>query len=243
MIVGGIVAIIAVLSAVQSVFGMGVLVFGTPTLLLLGFDFSEALGWLLPASIAISAAQVAGDRARAVALVRSGLPFWCLVPLAAALALVLVADVAARIDLAIGFAMIAAALIRLVPAAQQRLGRAVLRYERGYLVIMGVVHGLTNMGGALLSIYASAGAGDKRAIRATISTYYLCFGVVQLATLALLRPAMLGVHSLVAAAVGALVYLQFGRRVFRRASARGYACSLTSFMAIYGMAVLLKSAL
>ncbi|WP_244115554.1 hypothetical protein [Burkholderia gladioli] len=54
--------IVALLAVVQSIFGMGVLVFGTPTLLLLGFDFTSVLGLLLPSSMAISAIQVATGR-------------------------------------------------------------------------------------------------------------------------------------------------------------------------------------
>jgi hypothetical protein len=52
-------AVIAVLSVVQSIFGMGVLIFGTPTLLLLGYDFVGAIAILVPASFAISLLQVA----------------------------------------------------------------------------------------------------------------------------------------------------------------------------------------
>ena len=55
-------AIIAVLSVVQSVFGMGVLIFGTPTLLLLGYDFTEAICLLVPASFVISLLQVTISR-------------------------------------------------------------------------------------------------------------------------------------------------------------------------------------
>ena len=50
--------VITVLSVVQSFFGMGVLIFGTPTLLLMGCDFITTLGYLLPASFAISLLQV-----------------------------------------------------------------------------------------------------------------------------------------------------------------------------------------
>jgi uncharacterized membrane protein YfcA len=51
--------IILLLSCVQSVFGMGILVFGTPTFLLLGYSFPETLGLWLPASLVISVAQIA----------------------------------------------------------------------------------------------------------------------------------------------------------------------------------------
>ena len=45
-------------SVIQSVFGVGVLLFGTPVLLLLGYDFINALSVLLPISIAINCLQI-----------------------------------------------------------------------------------------------------------------------------------------------------------------------------------------
>ena len=41
----------------QSIFGIGLLVFGTPTFILLGYSFSETLSFLLPISVSISAYQ------------------------------------------------------------------------------------------------------------------------------------------------------------------------------------------
>lgn len=49
--------IIALFSIIQSIFGMGLLVFGTPTLLLMGYPFGEVLSILLPPSLTISAIQ------------------------------------------------------------------------------------------------------------------------------------------------------------------------------------------
>jgi uncharacterized protein len=51
--------LVLVLAAIQSVYGVGLLVFGTPVLLLLGLPFPEVLAYLLPCSIAISTLQVA----------------------------------------------------------------------------------------------------------------------------------------------------------------------------------------
>ena len=49
--------IILVLSFMQSVLGVGLLVLGTPTLLIMGFNFFDALSILLPSSIIISFLQ------------------------------------------------------------------------------------------------------------------------------------------------------------------------------------------
>ena len=43
-----IVALLVVLSIVQSIFGMGILIFGTPTLLLAGYDFISTISILVP---------------------------------------------------------------------------------------------------------------------------------------------------------------------------------------------------
>jgi hypothetical protein len=53
-----ILAIVVVLAAVQSVFGVGLLVFGTPLLLLMDLQFPTVLAYLLPCSLTISAMQV-----------------------------------------------------------------------------------------------------------------------------------------------------------------------------------------
>ena len=41
----------------QSIFGIGLLIFGTPTFLFLDYSFSETLSFLLPISVSISAYQ------------------------------------------------------------------------------------------------------------------------------------------------------------------------------------------
>jgi len=55
------VATIAIFSIVQSIFGVGLLLFGTPTLLLLEYSYSETLWLLLPCSVTISLIQVVND--------------------------------------------------------------------------------------------------------------------------------------------------------------------------------------
>ena len=50
--------IIILLSIFQSVFGIGLLLIGTPTFLLIGYNFFDVLNLLLPFSITISLLQV-----------------------------------------------------------------------------------------------------------------------------------------------------------------------------------------
>jgi uncharacterized membrane protein YfcA len=233
--------VIAVLAVVQSVFGMGLLVFGTPTLLLIGLNFSEALGWLLPASIAISTIQTIADPMRARAIWRGGNLLLCLVSLVTSLTFVLWLGLHARLDLAVGLTMIAASAVRYNADLQRRIARFIVRGERIFLVATGVLHGFTNMGGALLTVYATSRHSEKNDIRGTISAYYLTSGVAQITTLAIMKPSALGWQSLAAVATAALCYFICGHFMFRKATPRVYDRAVTGFIAAYGTAVLLKS--
>ena len=52
---------IIIISVVQSIFGVGVLLFGTPLLLLYGYEFDNTLSILLPISLTISLFQIIKD--------------------------------------------------------------------------------------------------------------------------------------------------------------------------------------
>jgi hypothetical protein len=54
----GILLTVVVTSTIQSLFGVGVLLFGTPLLLLLRYDFINALIVLLPISVSINLLQI-----------------------------------------------------------------------------------------------------------------------------------------------------------------------------------------
>ena len=136
-------------SVVQSIFGVGVLLFGTPLLLLLGYDFVDALGVLLPVFIAISALQVL----RHYEDVDTGFYKNVLVysiPLVV-LFLVLVTTVKINISLVIGGLLIFVALKNFSTAIDRAL-QSVVKYERIYLMAMGLVHGVSNLGGSMLTV-------------------------------------------------------------------------------------------
>jgi len=235
-----ILAVIAVFSVVQSLFGMGVLVFGTPTLLLLGYDFITALGFLLPASFAISLLQVLGAGAVRAPVSRY-LYVLCLPGIAVGLWMAEFSTLASSINILIGGTLMISALVRLFPAAQKVLARLLQRHSPAYHLMMGALHGLTNLGGALLAILASETSTGKQAIRYTIAHYYLAFSAVQMLVLAVLmgHPRMLAAN-IPLAVVSAGVYLLIGNRLFFRTSGPAYHTALTLFMAAYGVVILFK---
>ena len=172
---------VLITAAIQSIFGVGVLLFGTPILLLLGYGFIKALTVLLPISVAINLLQIASHRTHIDwALFRKILLYT--VPFVVA-CLVLVTETKIKIGLVIGLFLLFVALKDFSPRIDA-IVQHLMRYERSYLVVMGVVHGLTNLGGSLLTALVHSKNYDKDTTRVTAAIAYCTFAVFQIVTLA-----------------------------------------------------------
>lgn len=235
-----ILAVIAILSVVQSIFGMGVLIFGTPTLLLMGYNFTTTLGYLLPASFAISLLQVLSAGSSRV-LVSRYLYLLCLPGIGVGLWLTEASPLASWTNALVGGALLLSALVRVWRPSRNLVATLLEKHFPTYHLIMGLIHGLTNLGGALLAILASGMDTEKEAIRYTVAHYYLAFSFIQM----LLLATIMGHHGILianwpAAIISSLVYVVIGNRIFIRTSNQSFGVALTIFTAIYGAAVLLK---
>ncbi len=229
--------VVIVCSIVQSVFGMGLLVFGTPSLLLMGLGFAESLGYLLPASLALSAIQVLGRR-RPPDLISPNLWYFCVPMICVGLTLSIVAFGDLPINRIVGVVLIISVAGALVTRFRNALVWAVKRYSRVYHMAMGFVHGLSNMGGSLLSVYATSMSGDKSDTRYVVAYYYLVFTAWQM--IVLLASGQLDFsYNLLTPIVSVAVYLVLGRRAFRSASEPAYRSLYMAFMAAYGTALLI----
>ena len=170
-------------SVIQSIFGVGVLLFGTPLLLLLGYGFVDALGVLLPVSVAISALQML----RHYEDVDTGFYKNVLVysiPLVV-LFLMVVTTVKINISLVIGPLLIFVALKNFSTVIDRAL-QSVVKYERIYLMAMGLVHGVSNLGGSMLTVIIYSKQYPKNKTRVTAAASYATVASCQLATLLLI---------------------------------------------------------
>ncbi len=172
---------VIVTAAIQSVFGVGVLLFGTPILLLLGYDFVTTLTVLLPISVSINLIQIAMHRAQVDwALFRRILLYT--IPFVV-IGLVAVTEIKINVDYVVGPFLVVVAL----KDFSKRVGAmvtAMMRYQRTYLMTMGLLHGLTNLGGSLLTALVHARGYGKNATRVTTAVGYATFAVFQIVTLA-----------------------------------------------------------
>jgi uncharacterized membrane protein YfcA len=225
-------AVIAGLAVVQSLFGIGLLVFGTPTLLLLGYSYQQALAILLPASLAVSLLQL-GTVPRLDRSFARQFGLWCLIPLAASLGLVSMLQFKASLNLAVALALAAFVVLRISPALEAKATAWLHGNQKAWLVLMGVVHGLSNLGGSLLTILANGLHADKERIRSVIVHCYVSFALVQLTVLGLTAPGFFSWDQLAFAGIAGAAFLFIGRHVFSWVSTPAFRRLFTGFMASY----------
>ncbi len=227
-------ALVFALAVVQSLFGVGLLVFGTPCLLLAGMPFVDALYWLLPASFAISVVQIRHGRGELDSF-KNEFIWFALPPAALALGGVLWLGADYDVRIPIGALLLLTAAVRVFPARAAELGAVLGQYRRTVLVVTGAIHGLTNMGGALLTILIPNLFASKEAIRANVAFAYLVFVGTQIVVLASVGFAGLSSEHLLSPAIALLAYWSVGQRVFARATAAAYGWALTALTTAFGL--------
>lgn len=172
--------IVILTSVIQSVFGVGVLLFGTPLLLLRGYSFVHAVIILLPISVAINLIQIAKDHRSA------DMEFYKKILIYSTPFVVIFLFVVTKLQINLGIVI---GLFLLFVAAKDyslRVGNALnflVRYEKLYFILMGTIHGLTNLGGSLLTAIVHSKGYEKQITRVTVALSYATFAVFQIVTL------------------------------------------------------------
>ncbi|MBT5400609.1 TSUP family transporter [bacterium] len=229
-----IILIIAVFSVVQSLFGVGLLVFGTPTFLLLGASYAESVGYLLPSSLLLSSIQAHGFRdkiriARGVVLYAMPFVFF---------GLLLSIDVVQHsfILAIVGATMLLLSLMRIIGV--EKISKEIIKFDRSFLVITGFIHGISNQGGALLTVLMGSIYSDKEKVRTNIAFAYLLFGLSQLVVLLWLKVDVISWMSIVYGLVTVLLYQLVGKSLFQSINMNTFDLIFTGFMIIYGILLL-----
>ncbi len=171
---------ISITSIIQSIFGTGVLLFGTPLLLILGYEFEYVLIVLLPISLLINFFQLLGNYKKIFIrffkkLIFYSLPFIIICLSFASFHLI-------NTNFVVGLFLIIISFRNFIPIFENLI-KSLLNNESLYLMILGVTHGFTNLGGALLSGAIFSKNLSKESKRATIAACYFSMAFIQLMTL------------------------------------------------------------
>jgi hypothetical protein len=228
-------ATVAVLAAVQSVFGVGLLVFGTPTLLIIGLDFPVILAYLLPCSLVISCLQVRGSGGLTLEPIRKEFLIYTAPTVLVATAAAVFLGSPDQTGVAVGTVLMATALLRVLPLGRRAVTTFVRHYRPGLLVGLGVVHGLSNVGGGILTAIVGSTFDDKHSIRRHIAFCYGLMATLQLAVVLLDRPPVQPVLWLALPPLAGAVYLVAGQWLFLKTGRATYQHALTALLAVFGL--------
>lgn len=236
-----IILVVAVTSVIQSMFGAGILLFGTPLLLLLGYEFVDILVVLLPISLAINLLQIVQHHVHIDFAFYRKIVLLTLPPIA--VFLFLVTHLRINIGLIIGPFLLLIALKEISTTIARIIDR-IMQHETIYFIVMGVVHGLSNLGGSLLTAIVHHKNYEKNVARVTVAASYGIFAVVQLLTLWLFSQQQIDVpvyDNMIYLTVGVIIFLLTDAMFYAQIDRDKYRRIFAVFLAISGLVLILKS--
>lgn len=215
--------LLLILSVIQSLFGVGILLFGTPVMLMLGHEYSEALLYLLPASAALSWSQVFDyHKIELDGGYRNMFFMICLPLLMLGMIVSTKFDIKWYIGLAVTIMLVIAFIVRTSTRLRIRLQNWMKSNLPFALGLMGAIHGLSNMGGSILTPLVSGLYKEKQKVLAGVSFDYAFMASFQLLVIAILRPELLEWKYALGAPISLLVRYTIGKKVFAITSDSSY---------------------
>ena len=171
--------IIILLSIFQSVFGIGLLLIGTPTFLLLGYNFFDVLNILIPFSITISLLQIIYSKETNLGFSKKMI-IYCIPALILALYILIKNENNINIILLTSLTIVFFSLVNLSKFKDVVFNRDSDRKINISLILLGIIHGFTNLGGSFFTLICANINKQKTLIRHNIASGYLIFGTIQL---------------------------------------------------------------
>jgi uncharacterized protein len=233
--------VIVTTAVIQSVFGVGVLLLGTPWLLVLGMGFTEALWLLLPVSLAISTLQFVLGRDAVDRAIVKGIAAWALPSIF--LALWITTLFRPPVELGVAVIVLGVAAMDSSTWIRARVDRMV-KHRRSFLVFAGLVHGISSLGGSLLTALVYAALQRKETARATIAIGYALFATIQLFTLWVVGASGMGSLSRTSTTMvlGATIFIVVERLTTGRIDTKRYRAGLSVLLALTGGLILFRAA-
>lgn len=227
------VGVVLLFSVIQSIIGVGVLLFGTPTLLLMGYSYHETLYLILPSSILISLLQAI----RSYKLIEGAEYTYMFTLPMVFIGLLLVTLVYDDINIKyiIGVMLILISLIRGFPFVRHQLRRFIHKNIVFYNVIMGGVHGISNMGGGMLVVLMSTIHDKREVVLVNVAYTYLLFGVIQMITLMFFSQESINIYAIPIAAISVVVYMLANKFLTRVISDTKFDVLTTVAVFFYGV--------
>ena len=232
--------IVASLSFIQSIFGIGLLVFGTPLLLFMKIPFNDALSILLPSSMLISSVQVLQSKTKPTDIQKKMIGYSIIGVLTG---LTFLFNDYFNIDLKIfvGIGLLISGILRMLKINPIPMRENLLRQFNLYSFLMGLIHGISNMGGGVLTFLSTTIYFKKNEQRYNIALGYLVFGVVQLSMMVIYRLDNFSFLNIIFIGISALIFGKIGNTVYENTSQFFFDHSMTVLIFIFAFTMLISS--
>ena len=174
--------LIVTLSAIQSIAGIGLLIIGTPILLILNYHFFEILNILLPCSIFISLLQI--TNIKKISKSDKKMIFFSLPFVVIGILIINFIQLKINIKIFIGISIMLVLLLKILNIKEELLRLIFIKKKNITFSIIGLFHGLTNAGGSLISLlFLTNKKGKEKIIKSCIVFSYLLFALTQYITI------------------------------------------------------------
>ena len=231
--------ILLVLIIIQSIFGIGLLLFGTPTFLILGYDFFNTLNFLLPISITVSFLQFISLKSKFKKIIFD-FNLYCLPFLVLFLMLALNFEEILNFKFYVTIILIISSILALRKNNFFLTEKVILKYKKAVLILIGLIHGLTNMGGGFLSIFSSLINNNKKYARHFISYGYLTMGVIQYLVLLFFEYKSLDFSKIYYVFLAFLLYVP-SQEIFKKVDNFLFRKIISIIALIYGLIILITN--
>ena len=231
------ISIIAFLIIVQSIFGIGLLLFGTPSFLILGYDFANTINILMPVSITISVLQFFKSKIKDKKFI-SEYNLFCLPFLVFFLVIALKFKYILNFKLLVGLLLVFSSILILNKRRFSSFKETFFRFKKIVLIGIGCIHGLTNMGGSFLAVYSTLVSQNKK----EIARYYICYGYLIMGVLQYLIVLFLSFETLIFTKLFyillALVIYFPSQKLFENIKDKRFSKYINIIALIYGLIIL-----
>ena len=228
-----------ILITIQSIFGVGLLLFGTPSFLLFGYDFANTINILMPISITISSLQFFKSKVKNKNFLLE-YNLFCLPFLIIFLVIALKFKYLFDFKLLVAILLIFSSALILNKRRFSSFKVTFFKLKKIVLIGIGCVHGLTNMGGSFLAIYSTLISKNVK----EIARYYICYGylimgVIQYFLVLFLSFKYLTFEKLYYVLLAIVIYFPT-QRIFKRINDNKFLKYINVIALIYGLIIILS---
>ena len=156
------------------------------------------------------------------------------------LALVVTYENGINITRIVGVLLLLIGVIRFSSKLQALLGLMVKKHIQIYYIIIGVVHGISNMGGGPLSILMSTIYSKKEIIRANIAFIYLILAISQIVVLSIISNASLRSEVMWLIPISLVSYVFTSKFISSKVNNNKFAFILNVMVLVYGILAIIK---